>query len=293
MIKLKYKENQNELTYKNMKKDGFNMALFGFIGAGNMGYALLNACVRRFGKDEVIYFDVSEEQRDYVFKETGVEPSKGNISVGKGCKYLVLAVKPIYLPYVLDELADVLTKDQVIISIAVGITRDSIGKALPKDIRLIRAMPNTPALLSKGMTGLTFDKDEFNKEEISTIEQFFSAFGRYELVEERLMDAVTCANGSSPAYVYIFIEALADSVVSLGIPRGQAYTLAAQTVFGAAAMVLETGEHPANLKDKVCSPGGTTIAGVNALEEHGFRNAIIKATEACYNKAVSISKENQ
>ena len=269
------------------------MALFGFIGTGNMGYALLNACVRQFGKDEVIYYDASEVQRDYVFKETGVEASESNIAVAQGCKYLVLGIKPIYLPAVLEELADVVTEDQVIISIAVGITTDLIAKAFSSGIRIIRAMPNTPALVANGMTGISFDKDKFNNEELKIIDKFFSAFGRYELVEERLMDAVTCANGSSPAYVYIFIEALADSVVSLGIPRDQAYTLAAQTVYGAASMVLETGEHPANLKDKVCSPGGTTIAGVNALEEHGFRNAIIKATEACYNKAVSIGKEEE
>ena len=269
------------------------MALFGFIGTGNMGYALLNACVRQFGKDEVIYYDASEVQRDYVFKETGVEASESNIAVAQGCKYLVLGIKPIYLTAVLEELADVVTEDQVIISIAVGITTDLIAKAFSSGIRIIRAMPNTPALVANGMTGISFDKDKFNNEELKIIDKFFSAFGRYELVEERLMDAVTCANGSSPAYVYIFIEALADSVVSLGIPRDQAYTLAAQTVYGAASMVLETGEHPANLKDKVCSPGGTTIAGVNALEEHGFRNAIIKATEACYNKAVSIGKEEE
>src|SRR5690606_20413252 len=123
-----------------------------------------------------------------------------------------------------------------------------------------------------------------NESEMNIIHLFFSSFGKYDIFEEALMNAVTCASGSSPAYVYLFIEALADSVVKYGVPRAKAYTLVAQTVLGAAAMVLETGEHPGKLKDNVCSPGGTTIAGISALEEYGFRNAVIKATDACFAK---------
>jgi pyrroline-5-carboxylate reductase len=152
-------------------------------------------------------------------------------------------------------------------------------------------MPNTPAMVSKGMTGICFSADTFTQDEREVVDHFFSSFGKYEIFDEKLMNAVVCANGSSPAYVYMFIEALADSVVNYGIPRDKAYILAAQTVFGAAAMVLETGEHPAKLKDNVCSPGGTTIAAVKALEEHGLRNAIMKATDACYEKAVFLSNK--
>lgn len=128
----------------------------------------------------------------------------------------------------------------------------------------------------------------FSEEEKQTIETLFTSFGRMTIVEEKLMDAVVCASGSSPAYVYMFIEALADSAVKYGIPRADAYKLVAQTVLGSAKMVLETGEHPGLLKDKVCSPGGTTIAGVAALEEYGMRNAVIKATDACYAKCKGI-----
>ena len=269
------------------------MALFGFIGAGNMGYPLLQAAVRSFGKDEVIYYDVSDQQRNIIYNNTKIEASSDNISVAKECKYLVLAVKPIFLSDVLKQISSVLTNKHVIISVVAGVTIDSIKKLLSQDLRIIRSMPNTPALLSKGMTGISLFEDEYNEAELEVINQFFSSLGKYEIFNENLMNAVTCANGSSPAYVYMFIEALADSVVSLGIPRDKAYTLVAQTVYGAASMVLETNEHPASLKDKICSPGGTTIEGVKALEEHGFRKAIIKATEACYNKAESIGETDE
>lgn len=138
------------------------------------------------------------------------------------------------------------------------------------------------------MTGVSYDSSLFSLTEKEMIEKIFKSFGKYAVLDEKLMSAVVCASGSSPAYVYMFIEALADSVVKYGVPRKDAYQMAAQTVMGAAKMVLETGKHPAELKDAVCSPGGTTIAGVAALEEWGFRNSIIKATDACYNKAENI-----
>lgn len=265
------------------------MALFGFIGAGNMGYPLLKAAINTFGSNEVLYSDASLERNQFVMKDTGIPFSQDNIEVVKNCRYLVLAVKPQFFPQILNQIKTEVTKGHVVISIAAGITIDTIKDALSEDIRIVRAMPNTPAMVLKGMTGISFSKNEFTKEEHSVIDRFFQSFGKYEVFDEKLMNAVVCANGSSPAYVYMFIEALADSVVAYGIPRDKAYTLAAQTVFGAAAMVLETGEHPGKLKDNVCSPGGTTIAAVKALEEHGLRNALMKATDACYAKAVELS----
>jgi pyrroline-5-carboxylate reductase len=267
------------------------MALFGILGVGNMGYPLLKAAIRTFGENEVVYTDAFPERREMIARETGIPFLEYNIDVAKQCKYLVLAVKPQTFPQVLSELKNVVTKEQVIISIAAGITIDTIKEGLSQDIRIVRAMPNTPAMISKGMTGISFSKNSFSDEENSVIGRFFSSFGKYEIFDEKLMNAVVCANGSSPAYVYMFIEALADSVVNYGIPRDKAYILAAQTVFGAAAMVLETKEHPARLKDNVCSPGGTTIAAVMALEEYGLRNAIMKATDACYAKAEELSNK--
>lgn len=151
-------------------------------------------------------------------------------------------------------------------------------------------MPNTPALIGEGMAGIAYDASAFTFEEQDVLAKLFSSIGRYEKVEEEMMNAVVCASGSSPAYVYMFIEALADGAVKQGLQRDKAYTFAAQTVKGAAEMVLKTGKHPGELKDAVCSPGGTTIAAVSALEENGFRNAIIKATDACMEKSCSFEK---
>lgn len=265
------------------------MAMFGFIGAGNMGYPLLKAAIQTFGSEEVVYTDASMERNHFVMKDTGIPFAEDNVAVVKQCKYLVLAVKPQFFPQVLNQIKKVVTKDHIVISIAAGITIDSIKDAISESIRIIRSMPNTPAMVLKGMTGVSYSYDDYSEEEKNIVDRFFRSFGKYEIFDEKLMNAVVCANGSSPAYVYMFIEALADSVVSYGIPRDKAYILAAQTVLGAAAMVLETGEHPGKLKDNVCSPGGTTIAAVKALEEHGLRNAVMKATDACYEKAVSLS----
>ena len=267
------------------------MALFGVIGVGNMGYPLLKAAIRTFGSSEVIYSEPSAGKRLEVEKETGVTACQNNSTVVKNCKYLLLAVKPQFFPEVLREIKEHLREDQILISIAAGIMIDTIRKELNENIRIVRAMPNTPALVNQGMTGICFSKSVYSEEEKEVLYRFFGSYGKYEVFDEALMNAVVCANGSSPAYVYLFIEALADSVVKYGIPRDKAYLLAAQTVLGAAAMVLETGEHPGKLKDNVCSPGGTTIAAVSALEEYGFRNAVLKATDACYEKAVSLSKK--
>mgnify|MGYP000506839824 CR=1 FL=1 len=264
------------------------MALFGFIGVGNMGFALLKACYNTFGKDEIVYYDPSAEKCLEVSKQFNIYAENNNKSVVKKCRFIVLAVKPQFLSDVLNEIKDSIS-DQIIISIVAGVNIKSIQLRIGYPVRIVRAMPNTPALIFKGITGICYSSDNFSEEEKAVIDRFFNSFGKYEVFDESLMNAVTCASGSSPAYVYIFIEALADSAVALGIPRDKAYTLAAQTVLGAAAMILETGEHPAALKDKVCSPGGTTIAAVKALEEHGFRNAVMKATEACYKRAENLT----
>jgi pyrroline-5-carboxylate reductase len=200
-------------------------------------------------------------------------------------------VKPQFFSSVLDEIKASVTKEHIVISIAAGITIATMKEILGDTVRIVRAMPNTPAMVYKGMTGISYSQDNYSDIEKAEIDRFFLSFGKYEVFDEKLMNAVVCANGSSPAYVYMFIEALADSVVAYGIPRDKAYVLAAQTVLGAATMVLETGEHPGKLKDNVCSPGGTTIAAVKALEEYGLRNAIMKATDACYDKAVAMSKK--
>ncbi len=259
------------------------MKTIGFIGMGNMGTAIMKGLLScGFGADEILFTDVSEEQRKKITMETGVSGVTSNQECAGLAEYLVLAVKPQCYETVLREIRPALRNRQAVISIAPGKTTRYLKEALGQDKRIVRAMPNTPALLGEGMTGVCFEEGEFSQKEKEVIRRFFSSFGKMEVVEERLMDAVVCASGSSPAYVYLLIEALADGAVKCGLPRRTAYEMVAQTVLGSAKMVLETGKHPGELKDMVCSPGGTTIAAVEALEQWGFRNALMKATDACY-----------
>ena len=217
-----------------------------------------------------------------------MEYTDNNAECANRCKYLVLAVKPQFYEEVLKEIRYMVTPEHVLISLAPGKTIDQLKQNLGNDKRIVRVMPNTPAMIGEGMTGVSVKQGELSGEEMDEIKKLFDACGKTEFIEERLMDAVVCASGSSPAFVYQFIEALADSAVRFGMPRKQAYVFAAQAVKGAAAMVLETGEHPAVLKDQVCSPAGTTIEGVAALEEYGLRNAVLKASEAVYNRCTKI-----
>ena len=264
------------------------MAKIGFIGMGNMGYAMLKGLLSVYTPSDIIFTCPDLEKCKRISQETGVRYAESNAECANNAQYVVLAVKPQVYNTVLKNINNVIRDDSVVISIAPGISIDNIKSQLGINARVVRAMPNTPALVGEGMTGVAYDKENFSFEEREVIDSFFNSFGKVVYVSENQMNAIVCASGSSPAYVYMFIEALADSAVKYGIKRDDAYKLVAQTVRGSAKMVLETNEHPGVLKDKVCSPGGTTIAGVAALEEHNFRNAVIKATDACYDKCHNI-----
>ena len=258
---------------------------FGFIGMGNMGYAMLKGLLSKWEPEKVTFSARNREKMELISARTAVTFSENNRICAEKSRFLVLAVKPQQFDTVIGEIRDVVKADQVIITLAPGISMENIRGRFGKPCRVVRAMPNTPALVGEGMTGVCWRDEELSEAEKETLQALFESFGRMVLVEERLMDAVGCASGCSPAYVYMFMEALADSVVKYGLPRATAYEMVAQTVLGSAKMLLETGEHPGALKDKVCSPGGTTIQGVAALEEYGMRNAIIKATDAVYEKS--------
>lgn len=264
------------------------MAKIGFIGMGNMGYAMLKGVLNVFEPSDIIFTCPDLDKCKRISDETGVKYAESNAECANNAQYIVLAVKPQVYSAVMKNIVNVIREDSVVISIAPGITIDSIKDNLGINTKVVIAMPNTPALVGEGMTGVSYNKDEFSFEQRDVVDRFFNSFGKVVYVDEKLMDVIVCASGSSPAYVYMFIEALADSAVKYGIKRDDAYKLVAQTVLGSAKMVLETNEHPGVLKDKVCSPGGTTIAGVAALEEHNFRNAVIKATDACYDKCHNI-----
>ena len=257
-------------------------------GMENMGNAILNGLLKTHRPEDMIFSAAHQDKMEAVTARTKVPHAGSNRECAKAVKYLILAVKPQYFDAVFSEIRDVVTPEQVVISLAPGVTISNITERLGGNVRVVRAMPNTPAMLGEGMTGISCREGSCTEEEKETVRDIFSSCGRVEMVEERLMDAVGCVSGSSPAFVYMFIEALADGGVKYGLPRKTAYAMAAQTVLGSAKMILETGKHPGQLKDEVCSPGGTTIAGVSALEEYGLRNALIKAADACYEKTQSM-----
>jgi len=267
------------------------MDTIGFIGAGNMGFALISGLAKSGMKDEIIFTDKNLDREIYVVEQLEVKPISTNQEVVKSAKYIVLAVKPQMLKEVIDDIKDSVTKENIIISLA-PTSINNLKKLIGNDIKIVRAMPNTPALVGEGMSVLSFSDDDFSDEERETILSIFVSCGKCEVMDESYLNAVISVSGSSPAYVYMFIEAMADAAVRYGIQRSMAYELAAQSVMGAAKMILETNEHPAVLKDNVCSPAGTTIEAVAVLEKDGFRNAVIEAMDACYKKSKQISENN-
>ena len=265
------------------------MNKIGFIGAGNMGYPLLRGAVNVFGAEQVIVRCAHEEKNERLKQELGVYAAKDLKDLARQAEILVLAVKPQFFDEILSEIKNDIGGNQVIISMAPGVTMEYLRK-ISGNAGVIRTMPNTPAQVGEGMTAICFGEYPIAENQKETVIRLFEGVGKVVLLPERLMDASIIASGSSPAFLYLFMEALADGAVKYGIPRELAYEMVAQTMVGAGKMLLETKEHPGKLKDNVCSPGGTTIAGVAALEENGFRNAVIKACDACYDKALSMKK---
>ena len=262
----------------------------GFIGAGNMGYPLLCGAVKCFGEEQALFRCAFEEENERVVKKTGVECATSLHDLVSRSSCVVLAIKPQFFEEVLSEISEDVFEGQIFISLAPGITTNYLSEKLGPKAKIIRTMPNTPAQVLEGMTAICYGDSKFSDEEKQLATNLFETVGRTVELPEKLMDASIVANGSSPAFMYMMIEALADGAVKYGIPRNLAYEMVAQTMIGSAKMLLETKEHPGKLKDNVCSPAGTTIAGVAALEEYGFRNAVIKACDACYEKAVSMKK---
>lgn len=264
----------------------------GFIGSGNMGGAMI-AGIRKaelVSGDALMASDKTAEGLKRLKDIYGILTTFDNKEAAAFADILFLAVKPYMFSEVIAEIKDSIKEDTIIVSIAAGQTIKSIEEAFGKPIKLVRTMPNTPAMVGEAMSALC-PNEQVSEEELSMIKQIFDCFGVAEVVNESLIDAVIGVSGSSPAYVYMFIEAMADAAVLAGMPRKQAYTFAAQAVLGSAKMVLETGMHPGELKDMVCSPGGTTIEAVAELEKHGMRSAIIEAMKACMDKSKEMSQK--
>lgn len=263
----------------------------GFIGAGNMAKAMIGGIVKSSLVDvnKVTASDLNENALENAKKEYGINVTTDSKEVVKNSDIVVVAVKPNVYDIVLEGVKDLISDEKIIVTIAAGKTIESIENVIGKDKKVIRTMPNTPALVNEGMSAICKNKN-ITDEELDIVKNIFNSFGKAEVVNEYLIDAVIGASGSAPAYVFMFIEAMADAAVLAGMPRNQAYTFAAQAVMGSAKMVLETGKHPGELKDMVCSPGGTTIEAVKTLEEEGFRSAVIKAIGDCIEKSKEMSK---
>lgn len=275
----------------------------GFIGLGNMATAIIGGLLREettldgeggaktaIVADDLIGSAKTEATRTARAEQFGIAVTADNRAVAEAADVLVLAVKPQFFPEVIAEIRDEVDEGTLVISIAAGLSLGRIAALFGRDesaMRIIRCMPNTPALVNAGCTAVCPGGGATEADEALCL-QLMESFGRAIVIPERLMDAASAVAGSSPAFVFMFIEALADGAVEAGMPRAQAYEFAAAAVAGSAQLVLETGRHPGDLKDMVCSPSGTTIEGVKALEQRGFRAAAMEAVEACVAKAKAL-----
>jgi pyrroline-5-carboxylate reductase len=261
-----------------------------------MGSAMIGGILKNglAGKNEIIASCKSEGTKERITKELGITVTLDSVEVAQKADVVFLAIKPYQFDVVLPQINGKLEADQIVISVAAGKTLSMIETALMSidaagKLKVVRAMPNTPALVGEAMTAITPNAN-LNEEDIAKVKALFESFGQVEVVPESMMNAVIGVSGSSPAFIYMLIEAMADAAVVEGMPREQAYKFAAQSVLGSAKMVLETGMHPGALKDAVCSPGGTTIAGVEALEQCGFRGTVMEGIRATVAKAEEMSK---
>lgn len=263
----------------------------GFIGCGNMGSSMVGGLIKSgfLKSEEIIVSTKTEASSKKLRDEFKVATTLDSKTVAKESETIILAVKPNMYKSVVEEIKSELTEDKLIITIAAGISIENMEEWLGDDLKIIRTMPNTPALVGQAMSAVCPNKN-VSEEELKYCINIFESFGECEVLEEKYFDGFIAVAGSSPAYVFMFIEAMADAAVMAGMPRKQAYNFAAQSVLGSAKMVLESGKHPGELKDMVCSPAGTTIDAVKLLENEGMRSAVINAVCACVEKSREMSK---
>lgn len=263
----------------------------GFIGTGFMGRAMISGILAAgtAAPDMIYAFDINKQLTGELKGTMAINIANSNTETVQKSDIVILAVKPNYVKSVLMECKESFTEDKILISIAAGITLNTYFEIMGSDKKIIRAMPNLPAAVREGMTLIAYESN-ITESEVEIVKNLLSGTGKVEVLSEKLMNEVVALTGSSPAYVFIMLEAMADAAVLSGIPRNISYKLAAQAVLGAAKIVLETGKHPGELKDQVCSPSGTTIEAVASLEKNGFRHAIIDAMGECTKKARELGK---
>ena len=265
----------------------------GFIGSGNMGGAIARGIVKSgvVKGEEVFLYDVNPAASEALAREIGGKAVKTAAELTDAAQIFVLAVKPVYVKDALRACGDGL-KDKAVVSIVAGLTGTALARQLPAGARCLQTMPNTPAMVNEGVTALC-EENTLTEEEMAFVRRMFESIGRVFVLPARLIEAESAVAGSGPAYAAMFIEAMADGGVLLGLPRAQAMQMAAQTLIGTAKMMLESGRHPGAIKDMVCSPGGTTIEAVRALEKGAFRSDVIEAVVAAGEKALAIKRETE
>ena len=261
------------------------MMKIGFIGCGNMATAMIHGILQSglASERDLMASAKTEKTKKKITDELHLACGT-NEETASFSDVLFLAVKPQFYEDVILSVRDHVKKEALIVTLAPGKTLEWLGSLFGKDRKIIRTMPNTPAMVGEGMTAVC-PNHSVTEEELDTVLTLLSSFGKAEVIPENLIDVATAVSGSSPAYIFLAIEAMADGAVADGMPRNKAYRFAAQAVLGSAKMVLETGKHPGELKDMVCSPGGTTMEAVRVLEEKGLRSALIEAEKACVRKA--------
>lgn len=266
------------------------MKKIGFIGCGNMGEAFLQGIINSHMVDSSDIYVYDKSKQNIIKDRYNVNILENEISVVETCDIIFLAVKPNVYFDVIDEIKEAVNSTKVIVAMAPGIMMETILDQIDNaNSKIVRTMPNLPLMIQEGCIAYAFNENIEEEEEVY-FKRLFEKIGMAIEIKEDLFDAVIGASGSSPAFMFMFIEALADGVVSLGLPRNDAYKLIGQTLIGAGKMLLESNLHPGVLKDNVCSPGGTTIVGVNTLEENNFRGAIIKATIKTIEKSKEMTK---
>jgi pyrroline-5-carboxylate reductase len=264
----------------------------GFLGAGNMSGALIKGLLHAkvLPPERILASDVKADRLQQLQKTHGIRTTTDNHALLRESDVVVLAVKPQAIDKVLTEIGSDLRPDQLFVSVAAGVPIDALEARLPAGARVVRSMPNTPATVQAGATAIAGGAHA-REDDLRIARELFEAVGRVVVLDEGLLDAVTGLSGSGPAYVMLIIEALADGGVKVGLHRDTALLLAAQTVFGSAQLLLETGEHPGRLKDMVTSPGGTAIAGLHTLESGALRKTLIDAVEAASKRAQELGAD--
>ena len=265
---------------------------FGFIGAGNMGGALASAVCKAITPKEVVISDAAASKAEILAEELGCLCSDTD-TVAEKARFIFLGVKPQVMEKVLKTISPILAKREdrfILVTMAAGLKLSSIAEMLGFDCPIIRIMPNTPVSVEKGMILYTYS-DKVFMDEVGELCDGLKYAGRLDKIEEHLIDAASAVSGCGPAFVYMFAESLADAGVECGLPRNKALEYASQTLSGAAELLLTSGKHPGELKDTVCSPAGSTIAGVHALEENSFRGSVIKGVTAAFDRTKELGRK--